>query len=187
MRQDDALSGFLCGENGDNKEMLFTLLFPLTIFALQDYLAERDPPAPEAKKQYRLFLRTPARDCAGWRKVSPVLDKRDMVISESKRDEGGKTPGCRFLWVIHPEEAPGATRFEMETMTGGRESFELPSPAGYRAREAAPAASSASRGMLGVANENGSGPATVPVRGRVSLPAAVGVEGARSADPGTGK
>lgn len=150
------------------------------VWAVPNYTAERDPPRPEPSKQYRMWLRTPDRSCASWRKVTAVLPKEDMLVSESKRDETGKNPGCKFLWVITPASAPGDLKFELEGLTGSKESFEVPM-----------AGSPASSGKVlngGIANENGTGMASGPVKGSLRLPG-VGVENkgpSKSSDPGTG-
>ena len=159
------------------------LMAPLT-WAVPDYQAERDPPAPEAKKQFRLILRTPSRPCRSWHKVEPVLTKDDMLVSSGKKDEEGK--GCRFLWVITPFETPGATQFVLEGFTGAKESFELPAPANYQPPKPSDNSHSPFMNVPGIADENGTGPANAVIKGKVSLPAGMGVSGT-GPNPGTGK
>lgn len=131
--------------------------------------------------QYRLWLRTPGRSCASWRKAKALVPKEDMVISESKRDESGKNPGCKFLWVITPSAAPGDLKFELEGITGGKENFEVPGGGGAPAE-----AQKKLPGGSGIANENGTGMATGPVKGSLRLPG-IGVDpNKKAADPGTG-
>ncbi len=154
-------------------------------WATPNYVAERDPPRPEAGKQYRMWLRTPDRSCATWRKVTAVVPKEDMVISESKRDETGKASGCKFLWVITPAAAPGDLKFELEGLAGSKENFEVPVAGGV-------AATSNQRQVGGIANENGTGMASGPVKGTLRLPG-VGVDpnkekdkSGKSSEGGTG-
>lgn len=109
--------------------MLALIFFPLLAFAAPNYIAERDPLHPPAGKQYRMWLLTPGRACDAWRSVKPVLPKEAMLLSESKRDQTGKQPGCKFLWVITPAAAPGDMKFELESFTGRKEAFESPVPA----------------------------------------------------------
>lgn len=149
----------------NNKPMLELLLAAAAFAATQNYIAERDPPAPEAGKQYRLWLRTPGRACNTWRKVSPQIPKEDFLLSEAKRDETGKEPGCKFTFVIKPATPPGAMKFELEGATGPKEFFEVPG-AGGSAQAAAPAASSA---LSGIANENGTGMAATAAKGRLKM------------------
>jgi len=162
--------------------LLFAIVAPALIWAVPNYIAERDPPRPEAQKQYRMWLRTPNRACTTWRKVRAILPKEDMVISESKRDETGKGAGCKFLWVITPATSPGDLKFELESFSGSKEYFEVPS-------SGSPAPSAGGVRMGGIANENGTGMATGPVKGSLRLPG-VGVDPnkkpSKSSDPGTG-
>jgi|GEM_PF-4123725 len=159
--------------------LLLATLVPSLTWAAPNYTAERDPARPEAGKQYRLWLRTPGRTCDTWRKVKALVPKEDMVVSESKRDESGKSSGCRFLWVISPSTAPGDLKFELEGITGAKENFEVPGGG-------APAAETKKVLSGGIANENGTGIATGPVKGSLRLPG-VGLEpNKKSADPGTG-
>jgi hypothetical protein len=140
------------------------ILFSTAAFA--SYEADRDPPVPEAKKQYRLTLRTPGQKCSDWRKVTPDLPKDDMLVSSSKRDDGDK--GCRFLWIVNPAAPPGPVKFELEPFgTKPKETYELAAPAGYqRPKEETP---KSLPNIPGVANENGTGPAMVAPQGKLKL------------------
>jgi hypothetical protein len=106
----------------------FLLFAPALAAGPQNYTAERDPPRPEPGKQYRQWLRTPGLACNAWRKVKVVLPKEDLLLSESKRDETGKDPGCKFLWVISSKAVPGDMKFELDRLTGRKEWFEVPAP-----------------------------------------------------------
>jgi hypothetical protein len=127
--------------------------------AAPNYIAERDPPRPEAQKQYRLWLRTPGRPCNTWRKITPIIPREDMLLSDSKRDETGKEPGCKFTFVIKPATEPGDMKFEMEGATGPKEFFEVPGGGKPKPQSF----------MGGIANENGTGMASGPVRGKLKL------------------
>ena len=135
-------------------------------FAAPNYIAERDPALPEPGKQYRLWLRTPGKACSQWRKVKPVVPKEDMLLSEGKRDETGKEPGCKFTFVLQPATPPGAMKFELEPSVGAREYFEVPAGS---AAQAAPSSASASSGLSGIANESGTGMAPAAPKGRLKM------------------
>jgi hypothetical protein len=175
------------GELVDNVSMpalIFAIVTCQMTWAAPNYVAERDPVSPEAGKQYRLWIRTPARACATWRKVKPILPNEDMVITESKRDETGKAAGCKFLWVINSPAAPGDLKFELEGITGAKENFEVPMSGGSMS-------SSTTIRIGGIANENGTGMATGPVKGSLRIPGGgvnpqAPTSGSKSADPGTG-
>lgn len=154
------------------KLLIATLAFSaqdyVALASAQNYIAERDPPAPEVGKHYRLWLRTPGRACNAWRKVSAVIPKEDMLLSEGKRDETGKSPGCKFTFVIKPASPPGDMKFELEPAVGPKEFFEV--PAGGRKFTGG-----GGWGSGGIANENGTGMASGPVKGKLKM-GGVGVE-----------
>jgi hypothetical protein len=153
--------------------MLLALILAQFAAAAPNYIAERDPAAPEAKKQFRLILRTPDRACDSWHKVEPQLDKADLLISSTKRDE---PKGCRFVWVISPAQTPGSVRFEMEGHTGPKEYFEIPAPPNYQPPKAEDNSNSPFMHVPGIADENGTGPAMTAPKGHLTIPT-----------PGTGK
>ncbi|MGZ3653706.1 MAG: hypothetical protein ACXVB9_19970 [Bdellovibrionota bacterium] len=153
--------------------MLFAILLAQYALAAPNYVAERDPATPEAKKQFRLILRTPDRACDTWHKVEPKLDKADMLISSTKRDE---PKGCRFVWVITPDQNPGPVRFELEGHTGPKESFEIPAPPNYQPPKVEDNSNSPFMHVPGIADENGTGPAMNAPKGHLTIPT-----------PGTGK
>jgi hypothetical protein len=105
--------------------MLF-LFFASIALAVPSYIAERDPISPFPGKAYRLWLSTPGKPCAEWRKVKALIPKEDSLLSEAKRDLSEKSGGCKFTFVILPVNAPGAMRFEMEPIVGAKEFFEVP-------------------------------------------------------------
>jgi len=142
--------------------LFFIALGPKALWAAPNYLAERDPPRPEAKKQYRLWLRTPDRACNTWRKVSALIPREDLLLSETRRDETGKTPGCKFLWVITPAAVPGDMKFTLQGMLGPTEMFEVPGASAAMTDEA---------------------PATAK---QLKIPNAL-IEQNKSSDPSTGK
>jgi hypothetical protein len=140
--------------------------------------AEREPPSPELKKQYRLVLRTSGHPCSDWRKVTPTLGKDDLLVSSSRRDEEGK--GCRFLWIVTPAEPVGTTQFELERFGGKtKETFELAAPTGFQAPKPAASPSPFTLGIPGIANENGTGPADPGTHGKVNLPGGLNVPPAK--------
>jgi hypothetical protein len=148
--------------------MLLFLSLLLTNPAHASYQAERDPPVPEVKKQYRLILHTPERKCADWRKATPQLGKNDMIVSATKKDEEGG--GCRFLWIVTPTEPVGPTHFELEPFGAKNETFDFAAPAGYQAPRSDTAVNPVTMSIPGVANENGNGPANQPIKGHVGIP-----------------
>lgn len=152
------------------------LLLPLAAGA-QSFQAERDPPSPELKKQYRLILRTPGHICSDWRKVTPSVGKDDLIVSATKRDDEDK--GCRFLWVITPAEPVGPTKFELEAFGGtATETFELAAPGTYQPPKP-PEPNPATLSIEGIANENGTGPADVIHRGQLKLPGSLNLDGTK--------
>ena len=156
--------------------LIVILALSAAALAVPNYVALRDPPAPEAKKQYRLILRTPDRSCDTWHKVEPQLPKEDLVVSSNKKDEEGK--GCRFLWVITPAETPGPVTFALEGLRGAKENFELPAPPNYQPPKPVDTSHSPFLHVPGVADENGMVPTTQDTKGKVGLP---------NVNPGTGK
>jgi hypothetical protein len=166
-----------CSKTNDTVFMLiFSLLLSAAALAVPNYVAERDPPAPEARKQYRLILRTPDRACDTWHKVEPQLPKEDLIVNSTKKDEAGK--GCRFLWVITPAETPGPVTFSLDSLRGGKENFELPAPANYTPPKPVDNSHSPFMHVPGVADENGNVPTSQDIKGKVILP---------NANPGTGR
>lgn len=152
----------------------------------RNYIAERDPALPEPGKQYRLWLRTPGKTCSQWRKVKPLVPKEDMLLSEGKRDETGKEPGCKFTFVIQPATPPGAMKFELEPSVGAKEHFEVPAGT-YASPPSVPAAS----GLSGIANENGSGMAPTGAKSRLNMGSGLELpktpsKDQKHLDPGTG-
>ncbi len=140
--------------------ILIALVAALNSQAAPNYIAERNPVNPGAGEQYRLFLRTPGRPCGTWRKVSPLLPKEDMLLSESKRNLSGKDDGCKFVFVVRSASAPGNMQFELQGPAGYKEFFEVP-VAGSKA--AAPSSSA------GIANESGNGLAPTKARSKLKL------------------
>lgn len=154
--------------------LMLSLWLAAQAHAVPNYVAERDPPAPEAKKQYRLILRTPDRACDTWHKVEPELPREDLLVSSTKKDEEGK--GCRFLWVITPAQTPGPVIFLLDAIRGPKETFELPAPPNYQPPKAPDITNSPFLHVPGIADENGTGPAMQAPKGKVNL-----------VTPGTGK
>lgn len=142
-----------------NNNGMLEFFFATVALTAPNYIAERDPPQPEPLKQYRLWLTTPGRTCNTWRKITPVIPKEDMLLSESKRDLTGKEPACKFTFVIKPATPPGDMKFEMEGATGPKEFFEVPGGGKPKSQSY----------MGGIANENGTGMASGNVRGKLKL------------------